>query len=745
MNEHASLERLVLDWMADEASVGRQDALIDSILATTARQRPLPRWRAFLAERPMHTQTRAVVGSPTYRVALIALVIGGLGLVALAGALLLLRPGLPADDWSGYRGNSAHTGAAGSGPTGNPAVKWTVSTGAAISGNLSIAGDLVLVPSDDGVLHALSLGSGTERWSAAQGTTITGPTVADGVVYFTDGSDTVHALTLADGTERWATPLRASGASVAALGDGRVYLGTRDGQLVALDAASGKEQWRTQVSSDGQLVLTPAFDGGVVYVTSRGTGLVAYRASDGARLWVVEAAGTDPGTPVVTQGIVWVGVSGDTGEGSLRAVDARTGTPLWGNPAPLFAPSVEAGLALSGSTSGYLIAMDPATGTEAWRYLAGGTIRAPAIAGRTAYVAADDQREVVALDAATGRVYWTLPMTASNSCCIAAARGLLFVGLMDGRVLAITGDGTAIVPQEPSFAVATPAPTTEPPTGSAAPALTDPFTVRSTIDPTTLGIGRPISIAFAPDGELYVSDATDHVTRVAADGTRVAQWGGTGTEYGQFDFTPASAGGNVHGSLTVGADGTVFVADSDNHRVQAFSPDGTFARSFGGLGSSSGQFTNPFDLVADPDGNVYVFDDGLERLTKFAPDGSVVWIVDGRSDPRLAGHGHTPTFDSQGRLVVSNDDNGLVLYLDPKTGAVLDAFEADGCSLGLDAADTVYVDDCGGGQVLAFDARHAPVGASRSQHLTAPVFGPDGAVAALTTDGAIVLLDVARP
>ena len=115
---------------------------------------------------------------------------------------------------------------------------------------------------------------------------------------------------------------------------------------------------------------------------------------------------------------------------------------------------------------------------------------------------------------------------------------------------------------------------------------------------------------------------------------------------------------------------------------------------FGSLGAAPGQFTIPFDLSVDDDGNVYVLDDGAERITKLAPDGTPLWIADHTTDPRLVGHPHTAAFDSAGRLVITIDDTGTIVRLDPATGQVLDSFPGGGCESVVDPWDRIWVLDC---------------------------------------------------
>ena len=195
-----------------------------------------------------------------------------------------------------------------------------------------------------------------------------------------------------------------------------------------------------------------------------------------------------------------------------------------------------------------------------------------------------------------------------------------------------------------------------------------------------------------------MSDRSDHVSAISADGASSIGGAGPGRQRparlhagGRQQQFAGLAGGRA------GRDG--LRVDSDNHRVQAFTAKGAFVRQFGSIGSDPGEFATPFDLNIDGAGTVYVEDD-----ENAAPHGilSIGSRPLGRraSDRRpLRGHGHSSPFDPKGRLVVSDDDNGIVAYLDPATGKVVDSFQGNGCDATVDAAGNVYVDDCGGGHV----------------------------------------------
>ena len=103
--------------------------------------------------------------------------------------------------------------------------------------------------------------------------------------------------------------------------------------------------------------------------------------------------------------------------------------------------------------------------------------------------------------------------------------------------------------------------------------------------------------------------------QAAAPGYKPAGgWGKTGTANGQF----AANGGGI----AVDKAGNVYVADSDNARVQVFSAKGKFLRKWGSPGTGDGQFGNPGDLAVAPDGTIWVADDPNSRYEQFSSTGA---------------------------------------------------------------------------------------------------------------------------
>lgn len=90
------------------------------------------------------------------------------------------------------------------------------------------------------------------------------------------------------------------------------------------------------------------------------------------------------------------------------------------------------------------------------------------------------------------------------------------------------------------------------------------------------------------------------------------------------------------GRLAIADDGTIYFADTRNHRIRVIAPDGgidTFAGTgtagFSGDGgpAEAAQLNNPVDLELGPDGTLYVADTFNSCIRAIAPDGTIDTVV----------------------------------------------------------------------------------------------------------------------
>lgn len=142
---------------------------------------------------------------------------------------------------------------------------------------------------------------------------------------------------------------------------------------------------------------------------------------------------------------------------------------------------------------------------------------------------------------------------------------------------------------------------------------------------------RPAGVAVSPDGNrLYVVDVggldnTDHRVQVfdAHSGAHIQTIGTRGTQDGQFNLPVQAA---------TAPDGTLYVVDGGNFRVEAFDPDGRFLFSFGKVGRFPGQFARPKGIATDAEGNIYVVDTAFGNVQIFDKQGHLLMFIGTRDN-----------------------------------------------------------------------------------------------------------------
>jgi DNA-binding beta-propeller fold protein YncE len=165
--------------------------------------------------------------------------------------------------------------------------------------------------------------------------------------------------------------------------------------------------------------------------------------------------------------------------------------------------------------------------------------------------------------------------------------------------------------------------------------------------------------------KIYVADSDNNRIQVLSlDGVPVFQFGSEGDEAGQFKKPEGVA---------VNSNGVIYVADTQNNRIQIFSNDGIFLTAFGKYGTSEeGKksaeivFQNPKAITIDSENLVYVLDSGNNRIQVFKEDGAFVGEIGGQG--KSAGRFKQPgdiTKDENNYLYVTDQGNHRVQIFSP--------------------------------------------------------------------------------
>ena len=186
-------------------------------------------------------------------------------------------------------------------------------------------------------------------------------------------------------------------------------------------------------------------------------------------------------------------------------------------------------------------------------------------------------------------------------------------------------------------------------------------------------LNGPRGIDIAPDGTIYVADSRNHRIQVfSSDGLLLNVWGSFANA---LDGDAPGGTFNEPWDVAVAADGAVYVADTFNHRIQKFDANGRFLKMWGifAQGQDPESFWGPRGIEIDAKGNVLVADTGNKRVVVF--DADLEYIT------QFGGGGFDlGQFDEPVGIAVSN--NGDVIVADTWNRRV-QIFSAD-------AAGTAY-------------------------------------------------------
>ena len=143
----------------------------------------------------------------------------------------------------------------------------------------------------------------------------------------------------------------------------------------------------------------------------------------------------------------------------------------------------------------------------------------------------------------------------------------------------------------------------------------------------------PNGVAIGRDGSIIVADCQNHrIRKIEADG-RVSTLAGSGIK-GFKDGEAHDAQFNKPYAVAIGMDGYVVVADEDNHRIRRIETDGLVStlagcekKGFKDGEAHKAQFNRPIDVAICRDGSIIVADCHNHRIRKIETDGRVTTLA----------------------------------------------------------------------------------------------------------------------
>ncbi|NLX03767.1 MAG: 6-bladed beta-propeller, partial [Phycisphaerae bacterium] len=210
----------------------------------------------------------------------------------------------------------------------------------------------------------------------------------------------------------------------------------------------------------------------------------------------------------------------------------------------------------------------------------------------------------------------------------------------------------------------------------------------------------PDGIAIDAANDVYVADTQNNrIQRFSDTGELRSEWGVEGSDEGEF-LQPRG--------VAVDSAGEIYVADTQNNRIQVFDEEGTFLREWGTAGEAEGEFLRPQGIAIDADDNVYVADTENDRVQVFTSEGDFVrgWGTLGDGDGELF-RPQGIAVDDAGNVFVADTENDRVQRF-ATSGEFVEVIGERGTGNGqfiqpegvaVDTAGNIFVTDSGNNRV----------------------------------------------
>ena len=193
-------------------------------------------------------------------------------------------------------------------------------------------------------------------------------------------------------------------------------------------------------------------------------------------------------------------------------------------------------------------------------------------------------------------------------------------------------------------------------------------------DARAASLHRPFAFSHDRAGNLYLADQLNHMIRRVGTDQRIARVAGTGVAQFSGDGGAALDAAFDHPSaIAIDGDGSLFIADTANHRVRRISRDGAIStaagsgeRGFAGDGgpATDAQLSSPQALAFDGRGRLLIVDTGNRRVRRVGHDGVITTVIGNGDLAPIAGGGPPLRSSLVSPSDVVSDGEGSLLLAD---------------------------------------------------------------------------------